>query len=234
MIRKLTTFIFAGLLITGCASTARMTPEASSSLKTGKVAAAVYVEGKRIKYDELVYKVLWNESRSQQATFEGMWDVDRDLSGTFSNSLRQIGLAAQPISNVLIQDKQYAAFEQAILNTRDADQMNAPLTLTDNTRMALTSAGIDHLVLVRAVHFQARKVSGFKPQFSLPSVLIVYDVKKGTQAYQGTLRMGGAIAVKDSAREVEANGLAKLKAASREWVKFATSKRIPTDLGLVR
>lgn len=45
--------------------------------------------------------------------------------------------------------------------------------------------------------------------------------------------LGSGIDVVESPREVEANGLAKLKTATDDWVGLATSTRMPESLGLV-
>lgn len=232
MIKTLTySFIFA-FICSGCASTSKLTPEAASNLQNGNVAAAFYVEGKKIVYDEMVYKVLWNENRSQDSVFEGSWDVDQELTATFSNSLSSAGLAAQPADMILLNSSLAASFEQSILNTRDSSGMNTALSLNDDVKRAFEQAGVDHLILMRAAHFNVQKVSGFSPQFSLPSMLLVYDIRNGQQLYMEPFGLGGKIAVEKSPREVEANGLAKLKAAAHQWVDVATTTRLPEAIGL--
>lgn len=232
MMRRIGTLLLTVVVCAGCASTPKLTPEIASELEQGAVAAAFYVEGKKILYDEMVYKVLWNENRSQESVFEGSWDVDQEVSATFSDSLGDVGLSARPITDVLQDAALYAEFEQAILNTRDVDGMNVPLAMSGALQGAFLEAGIDYVVLLRSAHYRVQKVSGFSPQFSLPSMLIVYDVRRGTQQYDGMFFLGGKIAVEESPREVEANGLAKLKTATHDWVRLATNTRLPNDLGL--
>lgn len=234
MTKTFTIAMFFAVICSGCASTAKLTPEVASALQNGNVAAAFYVEGKKIIYNEMVYKVLWNENRSQESVFEGSWDVDQDLTATFSNSLSAVGLAAQPADMILLEAALAESFEQSILNTRDSTGMNTALSLNDDVKRAFQQAGVDHLILLRAAHFSVQKYSGFSPQFSLRSVLIVFDVRSGQQLYMEPFGLGGKIAVDKSPREVEANGLAKLKAASREWVDVATTSRLPDALGLLQ
>lgn len=234
MVRTLTFgFIFV-FICSGCASTARLAPEVASDIQDGNVAAAIYVEGKKIVYDEMVYKVLWNENRSQDSVFEGSWDVDQDLTATFSESLSTAGLAAQPADMILLDAALASSFEQSILNSRDSSGLNTVLSLNDDVKRAFQQAGVDHLILLRAAHFSVQKVSGFSPQFALPSMLIVVDVRSGQQLYMEPFALGGKIAVEKSPREVEANGLAKLKAAAHQWVDVATTTRLPNALGLLQ
>jgi len=232
MVRTLILGLLFALFCSGCASTAKLTPEAANDLQDGNVAASFYVEGKKIVYDEMVYKVLWNENRSQDSVFEGSWDVDQELTSTFSNSLSTTGLAAQPVDMILLDGTLARSFEQSILNTRDSSGMNTVLSLNTDVKSAFQQAGIDHLILIRAAHFSVQKVSGFSPQFSLPSMLVVYDVRSGQQLYMEPFGLGGKIAVEKSPREVEANGLAKLKAAAHQWVDVATTTRLHDALGL--
>lgn len=225
------TILLSLFLIAGCASTTKLSPEIAADIQQAKVAAAFYMEGKKINYDEMVYKVLWNENRSQQSVFEGSWDVDREVTSTFSNSLQSIGFAAEPMHQVL-DNSLYSEFEQAILNTRGSDGMNVSMNLSSELRDTLLEGNIGYVVLLRAAHYQVQKVSGFKPQFSMPSMLMVYDVARNEQSYNGMFPVGGAVAVEKSPREVEANNLAKLKTATHEWVDQATTTRLPDALGL--
>ena len=234
MFRTVTFGLIFAFICSGCASTAKLAPEAASDLQNGNIAAAFYVEGKKIVYDEMVYKVLWNENRSQESVFEGSWDVDQDLTATFSNSLSSVGLAAQPADMILLDGALATSFEQSILNTRDSQGMNTVMSLNDDVRHAFQQAGVDHLILLRAAHFSVQKVSGFSPQFALPSMLIVFDVRTGQQLYMEPFGLGGKIAVEKSPREVEANGLSKLKAASHQWIDVATTTRLPDALGLLQ
>lgn len=218
-------------LTTGCASTSKLAPEVATELSTSNVAAAFYLEGKKINYNEMVYKVLWNETRAQESVFEGSWDVDSDVTSTFSDGLTSIGLASRPIFKALPEGL-HDEFVQSVLNTRGADGYNVPMSMDPAVRDALLASNVDFVVLLRGASFQAEKYSGFKPQFSIPSLLIVYDVRRNTQQYDGLFHLGGPIAVEESPREVEANGLAKLKTATRQWIHTATAARMPEALGL--
>ena len=164
--------------------------------------------------------------------FEGSWDVDQDVTATFSESLGDVGLTAQSVGSILANEAAYDQFEQAILNTRGADGMNVPMSMNDALRGEFIDAGIDYVMLLRAAHYSVQKVSGFSPQFGLPTLLIVYDVRRNEQVYKGMFPLGGKISVDESPREVEANGLAKLKTATHQWVADATANRLPATLGM--
>ncbi|HEX7062671.1 MAG TPA: hypothetical protein VF200_11915 [Woeseiaceae bacterium] len=230
MKRFFTLFVFAALAA-GCATAPKLSPEIAGELSSSNVAAAFYLEGKKINYDEMVYKVLWNENRSQASVFEGSWDVDSEVTAEFSDSLASIGLASRPIFDVLPEGL-YDEFVQTVLNTRGADGYNVPMSMDSAVRDALLQNNIDYVILLRAASYQAQKVTGFAPQFTLPSLLLVYDVRRNVQQYDGVFLMGGKIAVEESPREVEANGLAKLKTATNEWIHTATATALPEALGL--
>lgn len=228
---KRITALLTVVALAGCAATPKLSPEIAGELATSSVAAAFYLEGKKINYNEMVYKVLWNETRAQESVFEGSWDVDTEVTDTFSDSLVSIGLSSRPIFELLPAEL-HDEFAQTVLNTRGADGLNVPMSLVPAVRDALLSENVDYLVLLRGASYHAEKYSGFKPQFSIPSLLIVYDVRRNLQQYDGLFHVGGPIAVEESPREVEANGLAKLKAATDEWIRTATATRMPDALGL--
>lgn len=232
MKRLLSSFLIVSLAA-GCASAPTLTPEIADELSASNVAAAFYLEGKKINYNEMVYKVLWNETRAQESVFEGSWDVDSDVTATFSDSLASIGLASRPVFDVLPTEL-HDEFVQTVLNTRGADGYNVPMSMDPAVRDALLGSNVDYLVLLRGASYHAEKYSGFKPQFSIPALLIVYDVRRNTQQYDGLFHIGGPIAVEQSPREVEADGLAKLKSATHEWIHTATAARMPEALGLAQ
>lgn len=231
MNRILAVFALLGL-VTGCVSTPVLDADVADDLASSGVAAAFYMEGKKIQYNEMVYKVLWNETRNQESVFEGAWDIDREVTGTFSDSLAGIGLSSRPIYEVLSDDL-YAEFEQAVLNTRGADGYNVSMSISDGLRDALLEQDVEYVVMLRAAHYYFEKYSGFAPACNIPSLLIVFDVRNNAPRYDELFNVGGKVAVEESVREVEANGLAKLKSATHDWVRTATVTRMPQTLGLM-
>lgn len=79
------------VLLTGCA-VQPLTAQKSQDMRNGNIAVGYLQLEKRIEYNELVYKVLWNEQRSQTAVFEGIWDIDANLSERLSAQLNEQGL----------------------------------------------------------------------------------------------------------------------------------------------
>lgn len=229
--KRLLTMYLVVSVAAGCATAPKLSPEIAGELTNSNVAAAFYLEGKKITYDETVYKVLWSENRSQESVFEGSWDVDSDVSKSLADSLDSIGLDSRPIFDVLPEGL-HDEFVQTVLNTRGADGVNVPMSMDPAVRDALLQSDIDYLVLLRGAGYHAQKVSGFSPMFTMPAMLFVYDVRRDVQQYDGPFTVGGKIAVEGSPREVEANGLAKLKTATHEWIHTATATVMPERLGL--
>lgn len=229
--KRLFTLLLVVSLAAGCATAPKLSSEIASEMSRSNIAAAFYLEGKKINYNEMVYKVLWNETRSQESVFEGSWDVDRDVTATFSDSLHSIGLDSRSMFDVL-PDELRDEFVQTVLNTHGVDGADVSMKMNPAVRDALLQQNVDYLVLMRGAHYNVQKISGFAPQFRIPTRLIVYDVRRNVQQYGGYMNMGGPIEVEESPREVEKNGLAKLKSATHGWVRSVTSDYLPGALGL--
>ena len=56
---------------------------------------------KKIFYSELVYKVLYNETVTAESVFEGLWDVDSELSVLWASQLSALGIRSRSLCSNL-------------------------------------------------------------------------------------------------------------------------------------
>lgn len=213
--------------LTACAGPS-LRPEVGARLKAGKVAAAVYMEDKSIEYKELVYKVFWNQEHHQRATFAGLWDVDTDLSEKFAKALNGIGLSTVAANKVL-PEIDFKVLMDALAATRAG-----PLELSSDTREQLRHAGVDFFIALRAPHFSVQTGSFFfgNLALSMHSLLVVYDVKGAQEEHRDLFSIGGNMGYDDSPRDIELNGLAKLRQAMYSSMETTVNDRMPDILSL--
>ncbi len=220
------------LIFVGCA-TVPIQPEISSKLKTGKIASTIYFEKKTIEYSEMVYKVLWNETRTQSANFDGIWDVDKDLTEIQIAEMNKKQLNTVSLRTILNDEPSYDAFVKAIQKTHGPDGRYMALMLDEQTNSRLNQAGIDFVVLVRTACFTSSTTSVIKlAQVYMPSILIVYDVNQAKEVHNCNYTMGGNVSYGDSSRDLEANNLSLIKEESKKWVQQSAMNGLPKQLGL--
>ncbi|MCP4745649.1 MAG: hypothetical protein GY874_05830 [Desulfobacteraceae bacterium] len=230
--RLLITFCAVLVVLTACAST-NLRPEVGTKLKSGNVAAMFYMDHKTIDYDELVYKVLWNEKRQQLATFGSFWDIDKDLSNTLANTMGKIGISTKSVNQLLFDEDDYNALRLCIVDNKGPDGKNWPLTLTPGLQKQFKDLDVDYLVVLRTVSFSAEVNSMFKHiLMRMPSILIIYDINNGKEEYRELFGMGGGHKYNKSARELEEDGLKQLKKLANQWIATAVEKQFPKTLSL--
>ena len=218
-------------IASGCA-TPTLEPSASEKFRGKDMAVSVFVLDKSIQYDEMVYKVLWNETRTHRSKFEGFWDVDQSLTNAMAESMGEVGLKARPISSIL-KDKEYGEFVAALKGTRNSDGTYAPLDLAPSTRKAMKKAGIGSIAIVRSAHFMiSTTVFNSSGLMHLPSVFVVYDVDSGEQAYAHRFPVAGGVKWGDSVRDIESNNLQILRDSSPVWMQNSVKREIPKIFNL--
>lgn len=217
--------LIASALLFGCAKPP-LSAEQSNSLKSGKLAVAYIQAEKRIQYQELLYRVFWNETRTNDVSFEGLWDIDTEISAYISPKVCQLGLNAVPI-NKAISDKDI----KDLHDTFNAQaRRESPVVLNDGLRAKLVDSGVDHLITLHSNYifvFSQIGASG-----SPLTWMYVHDVRSNKQIYADYFPIGGELKFNQSVREIESNDLAGLKSAMNEWMDAAVLKSMPERLGL--
>ena len=215
-----------GWISSGCA-TPRLEPSVSERFRAKDMAAAVVLLDKSIQYNEMVYKVLWNETRTHTSQFDGFWDADKTLTDAMVESMGEVGMRTRPVSSVL-RPKQYAQFVSALKSTKNPDGTYAPLTLDQKTRTSLKKAGIGSVAVVRSANFMiSTTVFNKSGLMHLPSVLLVYDVDTGKQEYAHVFPVAGGVKWGESVRDIESNNLQSLREASPAWIENSVKRQMP-------
>jgi hypothetical protein len=215
--RKALVLLIIILLVPACATS--INRDVADQLQAGKIATAFYMESKRIHYFEVLYRVLWNEIRAQDAVFEGFWDIDHEFSQLMAQNLTRKGLNSLTLQEILQDKEQYKEFVNAVRITRGKYGIEAPLTLPQPLLNTLKSRNITHVVMLRCLEFQVGSFASHFPQGGLPSLLVVYDINQNKQVYSEPLyMMTYKLAIRKSPREIESNNLLILKKAARKMV----------------
>lgn len=225
--------LLSSVVFAGCASTT-IAPDTSSSIQQGRIATAAYTVEKRILYEELVYKVLYNETRSQQAVFDDFWDIDRAHGERLTSALDKLELSATPASTALSEET-YAQFEQTIRQSQESAKRDKPepFKLEEITRSSLMEAGYDYLVLLRTAHIFVNTTSLMdSATIMVPSVLIVLDLEANREEYNEYFLLQGFVEYEESVRELEDNNLALIKEATQQRLEEGLEKRLADILAI--
>ncbi|HYP75357.1 MAG TPA: hypothetical protein VER12_05375 [Polyangiaceae bacterium] len=203
--------LLALFLLVGCAGE-RAPARTAAALKGEPIAAAFCMNSRRIHYNELVYKVVYNETVTHDSVFDGLWDVDSELSLLWAKLLPQAGMHASALS-ALVPSSELPPDWCSALGTPS----EAP-TLAASIRRALLEHQINYLVLLRASQFAVSSYSfGNYSQLIVPGDLIFYNVRTNRVEFSEHVFIAGSIGG-HSPRELEANDLALLKKTARELI----------------
>lgn len=85
------------LMLAGCAATKpKPTPETLSALKSKKVAITTFAPEKNIFYMETLYRVLWLEYTNNTVSYDGLWEIEKDLTPLYAEGFQKFGVNATP------------------------------------------------------------------------------------------------------------------------------------------
>jgi len=198
-------------MLAGCAGE-RVPAQTAATLKREPVAAAFCMNLRRIHYQELVYKVLYNETVTHDSVFDGLWDVDSELSPFWAKQLPQAGLQARSINALVPSSELPPGWCQTLGGEAEPGTLSAPI------QKALLEQQINYLVLLRAWQFSVSSYSfGGYSQLNIQGELIVHNVRSNRKEFSEHVSMAGSIGG-HSPRELEANDLALLKQTARELI----------------
>lgn len=225
---------FINLTLLACAaglaacSAPQVTPQTANSLQKEKTAVVVAFDRKSIKYDEMVYKVVYNETNTHFGTFEGIWDVDHDFEVRISEALTKLGvpneLAAPALEEVPLKDLRAAL---------GAVNLDEKLQMPADVKQGLVAKGFRYVTAMRSPGFfvQANSFTPSLCQVIYGAWIVIYDLKTDTQEYVDHVAMMGNITIEESPREVEANNLALIKQRSAELFDEFTTPLVRNALG---
>lgn len=232
MFRQCTLALLALTLI-GCATAPKMDPASVTELRANDVAVAFVYPDKKIDYNELVYKVLWNENVATTANFNGMWDIDGDLTTQFTQQFQQAGLNAVAIHSVL-DENGYKRLSEELAAYQPNPQQGMVYSVHNDVRQALLDKGVEYLITLRGTKIFVQAQRGFNPNITLAYHVDVVDLRNNSSKYSGTNWAGARPDVDKSAREIEDNGLAKLRAGLMDGIKVSFERGVvPKNMGLI-
>ena len=223
---KLFALLILSALFFGCATAPPLSKDVSQSLRGSKLAVVYAQSEKRIHYNELVYKVFWNETRTKDVSFNGLWDIDSDLSGYMTPKVCDLGLNAVSIYDA-VSDKEIKDLHEALKSkTREE-----PLVLSDDLRAKLIDSEINYLITLNSDYIYVYSQVGVK-QGHARAWMYVQDVRSNDQKYADFFPIGGNFKVEKSIREIEDNNLEGLRVAMKEWLDDSIPRWMPKKLGL--
>lgn len=231
---KLCALISVAIIFSGCA-TAPIGKDVSQALRSSKVAVVYAQLNKKIHYEELVYKVLYNETRTQDVSFDGLWDIDSELSNFMAPKVSELGLKVVSIYDFAPKETVldlHRTLSENLLKALTEKSGLIPLVLSENLRSKLLENGIDYLIVIDSNNIRVYTQIGVK-QGSLRTSMYVQDVRSNEQKYYCYFPVGGNLKVNKSVREIEDNNLAGLKKAMKEWLEASISKDMPKRLGFI-
>lgn len=233
MIFRAFVVLLSSIFFAGCASTT-LAPETSSGIQQGKVATAAYTVDKTIHYEEMVYKVLYNETRTQQAVFEDFWDIDMAHTDLLTLALNNLDLDASPSSAALSEETQAQLEKNIKLSLETAREGEPePFKLENTTRSNLVDAGYDYLVLLQTSNIMVKTTSMIdSATIWLPSSLIVLDLEENRQAYNEAFIIQSLASYEESVRELEDNNLALIREATQKQLAEGLEKRMADILAI--
>jgi len=233
MMKMRSLLLVAVLTLTGCAMPV-LRPEVATDLRQSKMAAAVYLESKTIVYNEMVYKVLWNENRQNISHFDGLWDVDQALSEQLASDMSALGLQAAPIRSILASGTDYAPLENAI-RTADGAGEQTPMQLDESTLGKLRKAGVGYLVVLRGAGFNLSTTTmNSSGGLNLPAILFIYDIRQNRQEYREAMFSSAWVTWGKTPRNIEAKGMAIVKEAASNMIKTSVDNNMPKIFGLAQ
>jgi hypothetical protein len=231
--RTILSLLFCSLVLLACGG-AQIPGATAAALQRSRVAVAFNQCAHKIVYGENVMKVLWNESREQQAVFEGIWNSSAALSDTFASELRRLGLDVVELQDLSPDAPEHASIAEsgctALTSSMYYDR-RTPLYLTPGQRKLVQGGGARYLLLWSTGGHIA-KAYGSSGVLYLSGDLIVYDLAQGKQIHLEPLVFSTRVRFQKSIREIEANDLALLKQLSVEGVAKVTREEIPAVLGM--
>ena len=234
MLIRILTLFSTLIFLSGCATGPQpMAPEAADKFRTGNIAVAYNYPEKSINYSEDVYKVLWIEKRGNGVSFDGLWNIDKDLSEFYSQKFEQQGLKSQSIFSSLNPEQSQRLYNEMQIS-RDENGAITSILIDDASRQALQQDNKDFLVIFyqAPVHLQVH--AWFNNIFVQSATkVVVLDLKDGSEKYSTFEYLFHTHKYQEQPREIESNNLAGFKDMIKASIeKQFHEKRLASQLNL--
>ncbi|MFY0676556.1 MAG: hypothetical protein JXR18_04665 [Neptuniibacter sp.] len=232
-LRGLLGFVAITLFLTGCGEIKPMAPEVSADFRNSPVAIAVVAHDHKLHYNEDVYKVLWIENRANSASFEGLWDIEKDLAEGYKSQFGNFGIQSSSFHEHLGQSD-FDKLKKQVALVNLLENPDAKLTIDESIREKLAAKGLGYLLVFKQGPLFLKAESWFDSLImNWSSLIFVVDVKTGDTSHRTHDGMYYYYKYENSPREIELDNLAGLKQIVQTAMdaQFGPN-RIPKKLGL--
>ena len=207
-------------LLAGCAHS--LPVRTVESLRRSGVAAGFFCPNKQIHYDEQIYRVVYYEERSLDVRYDGIWDIDSELGKLLTVQLKRKGLRAHYLGEFLTSlQLSMEHVGDVMCNSTPEEFPNKSASLAP-LWTALTEAGVGYLTFSCGSPYSVYSTAD-TASVHMGAVLLFYDVASRSRIYARGMHLQPRISYRDSIREMEQNGLLRLRRATSN--SFASSAR---------
>ncbi len=245
--------LLAVATLSGCAVTPQnpMSEEVRQKITTDKVALNVHAPRKKLYMSETLYRVLWLQFKDDTVSFDGIWDIESDLTPLFVNRFAAVEITTDPVSSEAI-DSYRAAFVRQF----DLAEMGTMSTSGGTTSFSEGSFGpLDEFysAAVALPEFEPVRneladlgyryfidlniptVHATAPGYGLVTVgvaifITVVDLQMGEVAWAQRLRFGEGEQLGGDLNKLQIDGMAKLKSMINEAI--SDSSALPVAAGI--
>ena len=172
---KILLFLVSLSLLTSCAGP-RISPETSKNIKDSKIAVAYVQVEKKISHNESLYRVFWWDLRKMDVSFDGLWDLDKDLSNYMVPNFADLGLHPTSIYTV--------ASKRDIASLHKSIKGKNKIALNNSLRQSLKRNNIRYLITLYSPYIYTHTQWGLR-QMNLNAILSVIDVDSNEEMYPG-------------------------------------------------
>ncbi|WP_188747163.1 hypothetical protein [Marinobacterium zhoushanense] len=235
--------LLVSVLVVGCAGSVKpMSSEAVNEFNQGKVAVAYLYPSKKLNYTEQVYKVLWIENRANLVSFDGLWDIDTDISNEYQQQFKRLGVNAVVAKELLSAteyehlQKDIALYQLKASEAIAASKTVPPLQLSTDYRDALAAQGAKYLILISQGMFNVQVLDLIsKVTLISGSDVKVVDTRDGSITFDGDAMIWLNQDYQESPQEIEANNLQLLKSMVARGVNTQFEQNVlPKQMGLTQ
>src|SRR5690606_786790 len=141
---KVSRHLFLSLCILTCSTALwscgsnQVPPRTAQGLQAEKTITVVAFDRKSISYDEMVYKVFYNETNTHVGSFEGIWDVEHDFDERWSQSLSKLGVRSETATKVVDDETVLEHLRDALASLTLDNELKVPA----DVRTALLNKGV--------------------------------------------------------------------------------------------
>ncbi len=202
------------LLLVSCTTYPIMEASSLADFKHSRSAVLFSLVEKKVLYSERLYQVLFLKYTSTTASFEGMWDIDTELTNQFVDVFGSLGFDVTAIPAARFPNhRPYITFSET---KGDADAM----------RKELLSSGYKYFVEVNAPN-----IAGSAPGYGFVSIematsIRVTDLSTNNAVWSDTLFLGDTFQLAGDLKQLEKHDLKLLKAGVTTGVQKLLTKHI--------